>query len=159
MAIVILTNIQQVYYQCIINTIIFVDQSHVHVSHVHISYMYALSLFSLFSLFSLYCHTVIFLCSSQSPLYFLFNMWTTAGKSKTRKHLECRCPVYNVTFWSQGFSALSRSVNIWKGLKKGKGSMNRNCERCCLQKLLVHVVLFSCSSIHLTLPLFSPKWS
>src|SRR6266850_173653 len=53
---------------------------------------------------------------------------------------------------------MSRSVNVSKRLKKGRISMKGNCERCCLPKLPVHVILLCHSSIHLTLPLFSPKW-
>ena len=76
------------------------------------------------------------------------------GKSQTGKQVERKCGSCGNTFRSQAFPAHVKKCERLKKAQDGRvmegRSMKGNCERGCSRKLLVHVILFSHSSIHLT---------
>jgi|SRR6266850_1855707 len=93
-----------------------------------------------------------------NPPLFSFNMQMTSDRSQPRKQLEHRCLVCDFAFCPQAFSPYVQKCECLKKAEEGKNKYERDLQEVLLAKLPVHVILLCHSSIHLTLPLFSPKW-
>ena len=77
-----------------------------------------------------------------NPLLFSSNMRMTSGKSQPGKQLEHRCPVCNVAFHPQAFSAHVQKCEHLKKAEEGKNKYERE-----LQEVLLAKITCACHSV------------